>query len=337
MAEPVYADLIRSANATATASPDANVWVDVFASWYYQVFVRGIPGAILVVTGLSAVVFLHGHLAIAQAEYEAAVPWGSRGVRRRVGFLLQRVDYPVATLFVESVTATLVGGIVCAGGWYSTSNVAGPVQYFFTTCLTGWGFVCSTMSAITWNRTFLHVSLRSSPSWATRALCGEYPSLVAFLCAVAVVIDTVLSTMLSMGDDNFTFQTVAAGVLLVLQIVTGTHLVVSALRFYYLAARLNNEPERPASSKDIQQRLSRCTLGLGSSMLMVSTAFALMSISHSFLWSPAGWTLSWAMFLTGRALDSAFRVVMFRPVRPCRTHPVVNSSTVMRPPGRRIQ
>ncbi|XXQ33498.1 Uncharacterized protein PBTT_03960 [Plasmodiophora brassicae] len=316
----------------ATVFPDRNVWVGTYTSWYYQLFVRAIPGTVLLGAGAVAAVFLAVHLMNIAKRYNSSTgsaPREGNAQRHRITYIVKRIGIPQVTLMVEAITATAAGLGLAIGGLYSTSNLSEGASGFFITLLSGWGFACSIGSGIAWNRD-LHavVDTGAKPSLATRILRGDYRTATAALCIVPILLDTAVSASIAMQYSPLLLDLVYIAVLFALQLMVSGHIIAGVVRFYKVARQVRRNVVRNGNDAvdGVLKRLSFCALGMALSMIMYCAGAAVLAIP-SVGFSPGGWTVSFAMSNTARALDSAFRVAIFKP----RSNRAIGASPV---PGR---
>lgn len=312
--DPEQYDLLTksiAAGTNATLYPDENEWSAAYASPYYQLFVRGIPSAILILSGLCAAVFLYRHIANLVSN--------STG-KSSVQYVVSRIGLPQMTLFVEMITATLSGAILAVGGFGSTPNLPHPVQGFFTMSMSGWSLMCSVTSTIPWTRQLTEVTGTDNLSWFTRIMAGERQTVTIFLCLLPVLLDTAVASCFSKNYNPPLLEDGYAIVMTVMELVIGMHLVFSTvIRYFRLASDITKRANNKNPARDVDgmasvlARLSRCALGLGVSMLLCVVGMVIIGAAPVYSFTPDGFTLTWALFLTGRSLDSAFRVSMFKP------------------------
>lgn len=312
----LFKQLVANASGmNATVSPDLNVWQTTFASWYYQLFIRFLPSLLMIVSGLTATVYFSFHMSIINAEYKSTTPESRRSLPRWVKFVFKSVGLPHAVLVNEMFTATLPGIVIAVGGFYSTPNLPFPVVEYFVTALDGWSFASSLLSASVWVR---HLSrLIESRSVLTRIVRGDYPTLFILLIAIPVALDTTISTLLSMYYNAPTFSTIASAVNFLLQLTVGLHVLLGVMQYYWTVRTVHSKATKAVGQGKgmdaILRRLSRCALGMSLSMFFFCIGTMLMAASPTFMYTPTGWTTCFSLCYIGRAMDSAFRVAMFKP------------------------
>lgn len=299
----------------ATVFPDVNVWQATLTSWYYQLFVRILPSSVLIASGVTAAVYFASHMGIVYTEYQSAVTEGCRSLPRLIGFLRKSLSPSHAVLAVEMTTASLTGVILAVDGFYSTANLPFPVVGYFVTMLSGWSFASSLLSASVWVR---HLSrLVASNSLLTRIVRGDFRIVFILLIVVPIAIDTAVSALLTMHYNTQGVTTVVSAIIFLLQLTVGLHVLLGVLRYYWTVRDIQSHVNKPAGRGSrlvtILRRLSHCALGMSLSMLMLCMGTVLMAASSAFMYTPAGWTICFTLSYTGRALDSAFRVAMFKP------------------------
>ncbi|CEO97432.1 PA domain-containing protein [Plasmodiophora brassicae] len=317
--DDVYNAMVGTANLTVSLLPDPNVWVPAFASAPYQIFLRWLPACMLSSAGIAAMVFGVVHYRRMHEKYMHDVPESAQSLRRWFEYLQPRLGPQHLALIVESVSATTLGVVAFAiGGFFSTPNLPAPAMLFFTTLMSGFGYVSTIMSSIVWSRQ-LHRALptSSATSRVASTLRGDYPWATALLCLIPLAIDTFMSVLYAAYFETSLTDTLNSLMFAGLQIMVSGHLIFS-VRAYYKEARLVTfaaANDRPVDSalQGVLRRLSRCALGLSVSMLIYVAGLVVMATSPAFFYSPTGWTLTWSCVVMGRALDSIFRVLMFMP------------------------
>ncbi|XXQ31677.1 TRP C-terminal domain-containing protein [Plasmodiophora brassicae] len=298
----------------ATITPDVNVWEATFASWYYQLFIRILPSLVMVASGVTAAAYLALHLRITHDEYKSVVPNVSRTSRRLASFVRKSLGLPHAVLTIEVLTSTLPGVVLAIGGYYSTPNLPFPILEYFLSQLSGWSFASSLLSASVWIRQLSRIF--DSNGLLTRILRGDYPVVFGLLIVVPIVIDTAFSVLQAIFYMDPLVAKILSATIFVLQLTVGLHVLFGVLRYYWTVRNVQGQTsgsEHGASMDPILQRLGRCALGMSLSMLMICTGTAMMAASSRFMYTPSGWTTCFSLNFVGRALDSAFRVAMFRP------------------------
>lgn len=318
-----------------TIYPDVNVWEAAYAGLSYQLFVRGFPSAILILSGLSAAVFFIVHMRNIAARVTRDTP-SNRSVpaARRLRLVASYIALPHVTLFVEMVTATAAGLVLAVGGYYSTPNIEFPVQAFFSTLLGGWGLACSIACAMTWTRKLTEVIGARDVSWITRIIRGDKPIVTALLCTIPIVLDTAVTSNFT---HNYCPPILANGygvISTLFQIVIGVHVIISVCRYHRMVLKVQVgvgelSLRRDANVDKVMQRLSRCALGLSLSMILNCCGSGIIGAAPVYAYTPEGWTLAWTLTYTGRALDSVFRVAMFKP----RLRPTSTAATAVVHPG----
>lgn len=313
----VYSTLMNDApGKNATVLPDVNVWQATLASWYYQLFVRFLPSTVLIGSGVASSIFFAAHMRIIDEKYKIAVPVDRRSLRRWAAFHQKEIGHPHIVLAVEMITATVSGAVLAIDGFYSTSNLPYPVVQYFITLLSGWSFAASLLSASVWIR---HLSrVVESKTLLTRILRGDKRIAFILLAVVPIAIDTVASVFFAIPINSPFVATIVSAVIFLLQLVVSLHVLVGVLRYYWTARNVRLKTSRavagPGERMDtILLRLSRCALGMSLSMILLCTGTALMAVSSTFMYTPSGWTTCFSLSYNGRALDSAFRVAMFKP------------------------
>lgn len=315
-----------TAPVNVTAFPDENVFGPAFASWQYQVFVRAVPGACLIASGVFAVIFLVWHVAIINEDFYAE-PGRRRTLRYWLAFIRARLRLAHAILAVEMFSSLLPGVILLVGGYQSTPNVSAPLLGYFTTLFGGWSFVASLASASVWFNKFHDILPGRQPSVISRIICGEYRSISVLLCLVPIILDTSMSVCFALYYYPPMLMIGASTTMFLLQFVVGSHVLLGLTQYYRTAHTIQSSvggaAGHDASVDHLLRRLSWCALGMSLSMLMYCAGTAVMGISLDYVFTPTGFTLVWALINNGRALDSAFRTAMFRPGR---RHPMSTSA-----------
>lgn len=316
--DDVYTTLITMApGQNATVSPDANVWQSTFASWYYQLFIRVLPSAILIVSGVTALVYFVSHIRLMDADYSITVPKASRSLARRATFIRKSLSLPHAVLATEVLTSTLSGVVLSIGGYMSTPNLPYPVVAYFVTLLSGWSLASSVMSSSVWIR---HLSLIcEQEALLSRILRGDYPAVFALLLAIPVAIDTAFSVLCSTYGNGSVLVIAASSSIFLLQLVVGLHVLFGVMNYYWIVRNIQRRTVSGATRwtttgmDAFLARLARCALGMSLSMILVCIGSALAALASESLYNPPRWTFCFALTINGRALDSAFRVAMFKP------------------------
>ncbi|XXQ34500.1 Transmembrane protein [Plasmodiophora brassicae] len=302
----------------ATVAPDVNAWQDTLSSWYYQLFVRILPSAVLIGSGVAAAIYLVGHMRILAQAYEGSVPSNCRSSGRYATFVRQSVGVPHVVLTIEATTSTLCGVVLAIGGFCSTANLQQPVVLYFGALMTGWSFASSVLAAHRWTASVTDVMPFQDVSWLTRVVRGDYRLASILLVVLPILCETASSTAYSMYVLSPLVEAGVSLMLFILQLAVGLNVLTSVLRYYLLANDVQRQTAvaigNPQTAfKTVLARLGRCALGMSLSMVLVCCGTLLMGASHKFLFSPSGWTLSFSLSYAGRALDTAFRVAMFRP------------------------
>ncbi|XXQ33394.1 TRP C-terminal domain-containing protein [Plasmodiophora brassicae] len=319
----LYSALVAEApGKNVTVYPDVNVWQATFASWYYQLFVRVLPSLVLVASGVTALVYCVSHARVICDNYDdSRIAMEPRSLTSRVAFARRSLRLPHAVLVIEVITATLSGIVLAVGGYYSTPNLPLPVVEYFITLLSGWSFTSSLLSSSVWIR---HLSrVVDSNALLTRVLRGDHPAVFVALAVFPVALDTAVSIMFSAYINAPIVTTITSGIVFLLQLTVSLHVLWGVFRYYWTVRRTTNAVGGAKDMDAFLVRLSRCALGMSLSMILFCTGTALMGIAVSFVYSPPGFTVCFTLAYTGRALDSAFRVAMFRP-RPTRPRDAVN-------------
>lgn len=319
--QAVFDAIQGSAGANVTVYPDPNAWIDAYNSWYYQVFVRFIPSITLIASGLTAAYFFVIHM---QIMFDDASSVGNVArylrARQRLCRALRQIATPHVVLVLEVLTATSVGIMNAVGGFFSNSVLPDRLSMFMMTQFTGWSFVCSILSARVWYSHLQEVNGRATDAFiVTRVLRGDFVWVTGFVCASSIIGDVFGCVYYATYHLTSTLAAPVGVIALILQIAVGTNLVVATLRFFRTAratttkvAAVVDDNSRAAMQR-ILSRLAACTLGMALSMLLYCVGLMIISGPQSFFITPSGWTLAWSLGMTGRALDSAFRVAMFKP------------------------
>lgn len=314
-----HAALAMAPHLNATIFPDPNVWGTMYASLPYQIFVRILPGLTLIVSGLLAMAFLVQHTAIMNDRYNEAVVASRRTGRRRLQFFLSIVDLPYAALVLETITATLAGAFLIVSGYSSNATLPASVVGFFTTLLTGWGMDCSLVSARLWAKKLADITPGRRPSLITRIVEGDFWIASVFLYLVPVVFDTLFSVCLATNIHSPGILASGPSITILLQLIISSNVIVGVVRYYRTVSGIHhnvrNAVERDASVDRLMIRLSRCALGLAISMLLSCSGSLMLGAAPRYAYTPNGYFVAATLFCTGRALDSAFRVLMFQPRR----------------------
>lgn len=318
-ADEYEAMVAMAPNLNATIFPDVNVWGDMFSSWRYQVFVRILPSAILIGSGLLAAVFLVQHAALMHVRFTDTVAADRRTFRRRLRFFLSTADLPFVALHIEAVSATLAGAILAIGGYLGSAVLTGSVVGFFATLLTGWSLVCSLLCARFWTNKLADITPGRRPALITRIIQGDYWSATVALYLLPIVLDTSFSVCLALNYDlPVVLLGGPIGTVLV-QAVISSNVIVGAIRYHRTVQGIHGavgaavHPDTAVDS--LMKRLNRCAVGLAVSMMVSSSGTVLLGLLPSFAYTPDGFTLAIALFYNGRAMDSAFRVLMLQPRR----------------------
>lgn len=310
------ADLAPNLNATMFS--DTNVWGPMYSSWRYQVFVRILPSAILIGSGLLAMMFVVQHSAIMHERFVETVPAKHRTCRRCLRFFINTADLPYVALHIEMVTATLAGVILAVGGLWGDDTLPASVTGFFITLLGGWSMDCSLVSARLWAKKLGDIMPGRQPSLFDRIIQGDYPAISVMLYLVPVVFDTAFSTCLAMNIQSPLILLGGAAISIQLQVAVSMNVIVGVVRFYrtvnVLHRTVGNAVHQGHASVDmLMKRLSRCALGLALSMIMAGAGTVILALLPGFAYTPEGYLLAAALYCNGRALDTAFRVLMFQP------------------------
>lgn len=333
--DPLLASMRSTTNLTASVSPDTNAWAPMFASWYYLLFVRVIPSALLLGAGCAAGVFLVRHALIVRQRIVR-----DRSPNRRCSMpsvsLSRRISAVHVVLLIEAITSTLLALVIAIGGWYSTANVPPRVHYFFAPGLSGFGFACSLLAASMWYKKLFSIVPGHRSSMITRVLRGDYPNVLTGTCIAVVLTDLGFSAVEATLTKPGIQEELMAGAEVILQFTVGCHLLYGVLLFFRETSAsirenrstpgnkvvpgngaagccTDDKPIRDDQINGVFRRMAFCTLGLALSMILYCTGAIIIALAYDYFLSPQGWTLAWALALNGRALDSVFRVVMFKP------------------------
>ncbi|CEO97170.1 hypothetical protein PBRA_005774 [Plasmodiophora brassicae] len=299
----------------ATVSPDVNVWQATYASWRYQIFIRILPSAIMIASGVTAAVFFAFHMRILDRQYRSAVPVSRRSLSRWATHTSGSFTRAHTVLVVEMITATVSGIALAIGGFHSTPYLSYPVGEFFLSLLGGWGSASSLLSASVWVRHAKQIV--DSKSLLNRILRGDYPITFAALLVIPVAMDTAISIVFAIYYDMALLSKLASGIMFLVQLTVSLHVLAGVLRYYWIVRNVQEQTAQAAGrstgTDQILGRLSRCALGMSLSTIMVCSGTALMAASPVFLLTTSGRTVSFSLAYIGRSLDSAFRVAMFKP------------------------
>ncbi|XXQ32429.1 PA domain-containing protein [Plasmodiophora brassicae] len=303
----------------ARVSPDPNVWEPVFGSWYYQTFLRFLPGCVLIAAGLAAATFLTMQICLMNDSFLAQYPVERHTSRQCLTYNWDRISgLQLMVLLTEAVSATILGLALVIGGWCSTSNLPAPVVLYFMSAMSGEGFACSKMAAIVWNRKLHEMFPVEKPSVMTRLFRGDWWWGSAALCLVPLSISTALSILMSQYLKTTALQALVTVTFLALQILVGSHIIYEVCRYHSEVSRIASSVQGTVNTTAVNtflRRISRCVLMLSMSMAMQVIASLVILCSLEFFFSPPGWTIAYGLFLNGRAVESASRVAMFRPIR----------------------
>lgn len=304
-------------NLNATIFPDANVWGATFSSWYYQLFIRILPSTILISSGLFAVVFLVQHALIRNDRFNMDTVASRRTFRRRLLFFVSTADLPVVALAIEMVTATLPGVILAIDGFQSNAALPYTVVGFFSTLLNGWSMVCSLVSAKMWAKRLSDITPGREPSLITRIIQGDYWLISVFLYLSPVIIDVLFNVCIALGYDVPIILAGGPAVEVLIQIAISSSLIAGAVRYYRTVNGIQQNAgaaiQHDTSVECLMKRLCRCALGLAIAMVVSCSGIILLGLAPATAYTPNGFTVATALFYNGRAMDSAFRVVMFKP------------------------
>lgn len=317
--EEIRAAIISTQGLNATLVPDVNPWTSTFDSWCYQVFVRIIPSTICLGTGATALVFLILHVAIFAHRYSETTPPASQSMTRRVRFVLRAFDFTHVALAIEFPTITALGIFLAVSGFYSTDAAGATAVNFFSPGLSGFGFACSTLSSMLWYKKHEEIRPQSSrPSLLHRVFRGDYPAVTACLCIAPIFLDILMGICLAFYFYFQVVQLFAAFTYFVMQFLLSIQLFTHVTAFHRDVTKATALVSQAVSSKDsammqLLRRLAVCAGGLSISMLMYCAATIIIAFFPAVFYYPTRWTVTWSIFFTGRALDSAFRVAMFKP------------------------
>ncbi|XXQ31608.1 PA domain-containing protein [Plasmodiophora brassicae] len=327
---PEAQDAILSAspNTTVSVAPDHNVWVDVYGSWQYQLLLRWVPAMIFTMSGCMAALFLFQHMRIVVGATE---PNARRRWRTLCRSIASRLSLPHFTLALEISTTFPLAIESAIGGFYSTGNLPGPVHNLFLTSLSGFGFVSTILSATFWNKCLDQIDIREakSASVLTRIIRGDRLIYTVALCAIPLAFDIVVCIAYAMYFDlKYPLIDIANGAMFaLLQLVVGMHFLYGAVSYRIEAKKIveavttNN---RDKKMNALLHRLSRYAILLGLSMITYVAGAAIIAGWPEFFFSPRGWMISWSLTNIGRACESLWHVLMFRP----RSSPVQNPASV---------
>lgn len=322
-APDVYQSMIDAASFTVnvTVYPDSNVWVPFLASWPYQLLIRVIPSCILLASGAFAAVFFVQHMAILGDRYDDSTTGATRSTRRRLRFVFSNFDHQHLVLFIEMTSATLAGLVLAVGGYHSTAHLPAPVTNYFTSLLGGWGFAASVLSALVWARKLSFIMPSADEFLILRVVRGDHRMATASLCVLPVLLDAALNTMFASYYFERAVETAGSTILFSFQLGISSSVLWILVWYYRAANRIQDGIVATVRSDErsvdrLLRRLTHCVLGMSISTLMFCLGTAILGIAPEFALQPSwGWIMSWATAFTGRALDSAFRVAMFKPRR----------------------
>ncbi|XXQ34194.1 TRP C-terminal domain-containing protein [Plasmodiophora brassicae] len=312
--------MLDSAGTNVTVYPDPNAWVDTYQSWYYQTFVRFIPSLIFIASGLVAAYFFAIHMVLVRDDADSRNNYKS--LPARVGTIARKISSAHTVLAIEMVTSTTIGVVDAASGFFSNSTLPDRLVLYMFMHFNGWGLACSVLSARVWYR-HLHAVMEpvGNVSIVTRVLRGDYVWVTCFLCAASIIADTAGSVYFATFHLTSGVAIVTGAFILTMQLVLGTNLLIATVRFFLTARETTSTvsgavvPNSRVPMQRVLRRLAACALGLALSMLLYCSGLLIIAGQQDYFDTPPGWTLAWSLGITGRALDSAFRVAMFRPRR----------------------
>lgn len=309
----------RVPNLSVTMFPDVNVWGAMYSSWYYQLFIRVLPCTILIGSGLLAFVFVVQHTAIMNDRYKEAVVTNRHTLRRRLRYLISIVDLPYIALIIESITATLAGTMLAIDGYLGSGSLSAGVVGFFGTLLNGWSMDCSLVSARLWAKKLTDITPGRLPSLVTRIMLGDYWIATAILYSAPIITDTLFSICLAINYSSAPVMVMGPTIAVLLQIFISSNLIISVVRYHRTVNVIQGAIVDAVPTDDVtsvsrlMKRLSRCALGLAISMLISCTGTLIIGLAPTLTCTPNGFAVAIALFYNGRAMDSAFRVIMMQP------------------------
>lgn len=308
----------------ATISIDPNEWVDVFASWPYQVFVRWLPTVLFATASAFAGAFLVAHLQILYDRFTAKVRPERRTARRWYRFITSKLyGAHLVALLIEMLSSIAMAIVIGVSGFYSTSNAPAWVTLFFTMQMTGWALAATFLSSIVWNSRLSSIMPRTRRKawWPARVLRGDYCWATTCTCLFVILLELAVDvwfvTYLNWLYYDVPFGTIVSATFCALEVLLGTNFLFGVIKYLVEVSRTATSiPSRDTAVHRILRRIWWCAGVVGLSMVGVAACAAMMFIDTNWFFRPAGWTICWGVGSTARATGSLGRVFVFQPRRP---------------------
>ncbi|XXQ33481.1 Uncharacterized protein PBTT_03943 [Plasmodiophora brassicae] len=325
----IRAAIIKQGSSTpglkVTVSVDANEWIDVFASWQYQVFVRWVPTAVFALASVCAGLFLIMHVGIVHKRFTAKVCPERRTARRWFRFVTSKLygEHLIA-LSIEMISSVTMAIVIGLTGFYSTSHWTAWVTMFFTMQMTGWALAATFLSSIIWNSRLDSIMPKSRRVawWPIRVLRGEHGwatvSICLFVILLEVAVDIWFVTYKNWLYDDVPFGSIVSGIFCALEVLLGTNFLLGVVRYLVEVSRTTLPSNSSTPDTEVHRILRRiwwCAGIVGVCMVGVASSAAMVFINTKWFFSPAGWTICWSIGSTARATGSLARVFVFQPRR----------------------
>lgn len=299
-----------------SVSPDSNVWIPMYNSWYYQFFMRWFTGTVFLISGCTAGLFLFRHLIIIRKKFLTKVASSNRSSTTLWKFCYSRLNIIFFALFVELIYAPTLSGFLLLGGMGSTVYIGEQITLFFITHLSGLSFVATLLSAAVWNRMLSKLENTQDLSFFGKIINGKYPRVTMILITVPLVIDLTISWLYALRiivAQSF-FSHYIAGIYAFLEFVFGCFFFFSARRYQKKAKTITESANiEDASVAEVMKRTSIIAISIAFSMMMYTIGSSIMAFSMTFFFTPTGWALAWSIATCGHCFQSLFHVIMFRP------------------------
>lgn len=320
-ARSVVEDAESPAGLTVQITVDNNEWVDAFASWPYQAFVRWIPALVFGVAGVAGVYFLVVHLLLINDRFLAKTVAKRRTWRRRVAFATSAlVNGHLVALVLEMVSSFAMAVVMGVTGFYSTSNAPAWVTLFFHMQLSGWAFVATFLSSIFWAQRLEKII--PGRKWCiTGMLRGEHPRASAIVCLVIFLLEVAIDVSYityqswrSRWSPFMPLPQLAAGIFALVELILGVNFLVGTVRYLYEVSK-TTIAQRDTGVHRVLRRVWWCAFLIGLSMMSYVICGIVMVACYRWFWAPTGWTVVWGAGSIARATGGLARVFMFQPRR----------------------